>query len=228
MDWKNTAVYYRQHSIASVMAMATDNGLSSLLTSSEEVKTGPLSTPSSSSTPVTTSHTSSLTTAASSLLATSNSSPPPEAGNDSGNDLTTGAKAGIAIGAVGGALVGLLLGWIMFKLHQRRKSGTTQRAESPPIDTFRPSSVAHTNRASQVESEMRSPAWSGHKSELPADEITTTSSVPVYQSPVYQPYSRPQSSEIRPTPTFPSPTRPEQDGGLQPPGQQRRYYEMAG
>ena len=74
-----------------------------------------------------------------------------------------------------------------------------------------------------AEPDIGSPTWSGHKSELPADESTGVSPAPVYRA-----YQRPQSAEVEGSPARISLTRHTHDGGYTVPGHNGTYYEMAG
>jgi hypothetical protein len=86
--------------------------------------------------------------------------------------LSTGTKVGIAAGAVAGALA--IIALLFFLLRHLRKR---RHPPAPPIeDQIRPKSYGSYAAMSEgmnppsAYSDPRSPAWSGHKSELPADE----------------------------------------------------------
>ncbi|ERF69919.1 hypothetical protein EPUS_05463 [Endocarpon pusillum Z07020] len=106
--------------------------------------------------------------------------------------LPTGTKIGIGVGAGAGAVIlASLLYLLLSFLRKRRKS------PPPPIeDQIRPKSIGSSYAGMMSEaqnpqspnSDAKSPAWSGHRSELPADEpavaasptigSTTSSSMP--------------------------------------------------
>jgi hypothetical protein len=142
--------------------------------------------------------------------------------------LSTGAKAGIALGAVIGTAVVALLAWLIYTCMRRRSQKNEAKAEEPP--PMREPTLPQVERR-PTDPDLRSPAWSGHKSELPADESVTSmsTSAPVYHEYGYQ--QRPDSmtrSEVEGSPARTSPLRPTHDGGLRVPGQNGTFYEMAG
>ncbi|KAI1630455.1 hypothetical protein EDD37DRAFT_646170 [Exophiala viscosa] len=132
--------------------------------------------------------------------------------------LSTGKKVGIAMGAAAAAVILLLSGFLVFR-HMRRRQKHEEPRKPPMMDLTRPHSGDD-----QPDPDMRSPAWSGHKSELAADETTRASPAPLYQAFT----ERPQSVEVEGKPARLSPARLTQDGGYSLPGQKGTYYEMAG
>jgi len=86
------------------------------------------------------------------------------------------------------------------------------------MDLTRPRSDA------EIDPDMRSPAWSGHKSELAADETTHISPAPRYQE--INNRNRHQSVEVEGSSTRPPPVQPTRDGGYTMPGRNGTYYEM--
>jgi hypothetical protein len=97
-------------------------------------------------------------------------SSPSTASSDPG--LSTGSKIGIGVGVGTGALVLAALLWFLLNFLRKRRHGLP-----PPIeDQIRPKSfgsyagISGANSSEGANGDLRSPAWSGHKSELPADE----------------------------------------------------------
>jgi hypothetical protein len=136
--------------------------------------------------------------------------------------MSTGTEIGIALGTVGGiASFAIIFGLIYFCLRRRRRAQAQEIPRTSPMNTDvrEPTLPQIEKRAS--EAEMRSPAWSGHKSELPADESITSPSPRLYRASV-------QSAEMEGSSARMSPIRPMQDGSLRVPGQERPYYEMSG
>lgn len=131
--------------------------------------------------------------------------------------LNTGEKVGIALGSAAAAVILLLLGLLAFRRMRQRQ--TEESPKPPMMDLTRPISGD-----AQPDPDMRSPAWSGHKSELAADESTSVSPAPLYQDFT----SRPQSVEVESQAARPSPARLTHDGGYTMPGHKGTYYEMAG
>jgi len=86
----------------------------------------------------------------------------------------------------------------------------------PPIEEqIRPRSTM-----TELDPDLRSPAWSGHKSELPADESTLASPTPTRQE-----FKR---VEAEGSPRRGDSARYIGQGSYQVPGQQGRVYEMPG
>jgi hypothetical protein len=114
------------------------------------------------------------------------------------SSLSTGAKAGIGVGAATGALTGLALLWLLATCIRRRKKENRMSSGSQ----IRPRSQAFvTGKDPSDEVDPRSPTWSGHKSELPAEERASVVS-PVSSQ---QAWTRPTSSEVEGTlPTYQS------------------------
>ena len=120
------------------------------------------------------------------------------------------------------------LACLIYACIRRRSQKNLAEAEEPP--PMREPTLPHVER-DPTEREMRSPAWSGHKSELPADESVTSMSAST--APGYHEYAhqRPDSmtrSEVEGNMIRLTPTRPAQDGGLMEPGQKGTFYELAG
>ena len=91
--------------------------------------------------------------------------------------LSTGTKIGIGVGVSAGALISAALIWLLLSFLRRRRRGPP-----PPIEEqIRPKSfgsyagISGANSSEGANGDLRSPAWSGHKSELPADENTVVS-----------------------------------------------------
>ena len=112
--------------------------------------------------------------------ASSTAVPPPGSATSlpsSDPGLSTGAKIGIGVGIGAGALVlAGLIGLVIRHLHKRRKT------TPPPIeDQIRPRSFGSFAGLTEAKSpegangDLLSTAWSGHKSELPADENAVVS-----------------------------------------------------
>ena len=154
-------------------------------------------------TPITTP--SATSTAPNPFLATSTSpssttgSAAPQSPSTSG--LKTQEKVGIGVGTVAGAIVAAALIWLCVTFRKRR---CRKQALTPIEDQIRPRSPTSTHgfaEKNQVggddprsptwsghKSELpanedpRNPSWSGHKSELPADESPARSPAPTYQA----------------------------------------------
>lgn len=102
-------------------------------------------------------------------IPTSSSDPQPSSPTSSHSELSTPSKIGIGVGAGAGAIGLLAILW--FVLTYLRKHN---RKPPPPIeDQIRPKSfgsyAAMSEGAAPKSPDLQSPAWSGHKSELPAD-----------------------------------------------------------
>lgn len=209
VTWEDVTAYASAHSLDSSSpstapsSRTTERGLTTLLPPAS-ASTGPdppaTSIPAPTSTPSETAHSPSATPSSLSPI----------------SGLDVAQKIGIAFGSVGGAAVILLLAWLVFGCMRRRKRDL--RPE-PPV----PEPVEPLTETAYVDPEMRSPAWSGHKSELPADESTIAS-----PSTGFHEFPRPQSVEVEGSPVLVSPARPTQDGGFRIPGHKGTYYEMAG
>jgi hypothetical protein len=135
--------------------------------------------------------------------------------------MTTGAKIGIALGAASGAILLAVLFWLLLRYMRHRDKSEEDGKEEPIMPQM--ATVRPRSDVTQIDPDLQSPAWSGHKSELPADESTQISPVPTYQA-----SNRPYSAEVEGSPVPQSPRRPLHDGSLQVPGLDARYYEMAG
>ncbi|EXJ71241.1 uncharacterized protein A1O5_05047 [Cladophialophora psammophila CBS 110553] len=215
VTWKDADAYSSEHSLTSILTSSDTDTTTSTPTSSSVTDTTILLSPAS------------TVSAASSTLRSPSASfqtfsaPEATAGaiaNHSG--LSTGQKIGVAFGAAGGAAAMVLFAWLLCTCFRRRAGGRQEQNE--PASMREPTLPQAERRPTNPE--MRSPAWSGHKSELPADEnVTSASPVPRYQD-----FARPQSAEVEGSPVRMSPTRPTQDGGLRVPGRKGTYYEMAG
>ncbi|EXJ77334.1 hypothetical protein A1O3_09560 [Capronia epimyces CBS 606.96] len=207
VTWMDRAAYESEHSLTlttSAVSQTSDPGsITTLLP--------PVSVPTTLS-PTTSSTSSSSTSSAN----TTSIAPATPASVTNSSGLGTGQKIGIALGSAGGVVSMLLLGWLVAKRMRGQKK--KHRSTPPMVDLSRP----HPE-ISQTEAEMRSPSWSGHKSELPADESTNLS-----PSPNYQEFQRPLSGEVEGSPSRLSPTRATYDGGYRMPGHKGTYYEMPG
>jgi hypothetical protein len=130
------------------------------------------------------------------------------------SSLSTGAKAGIGIGA---GAVAIALAVLLFALVRRFKR--TQMTEDEQ-DTHPTSAqpVALYNNSEAPEGDLRSPCWSGHKSEL--DAVGTAS-----PSPRYGDFDS-AKSEAEGSPTVGSNARPLTNGGFEIAGQKGPVYEM--
>ncbi|KAL2399144.1 hypothetical protein ABEF95_002028 [Exophiala dermatitidis] len=210
VHWSDVAAYESEHSLASSMSSTavstTTDGTSSVTTSLSPTSTSSASPTASATSP---SATNSSTVAPVTPTEPATPTRPP--------GLDTGQKVGIALGSAGGVLVLLLFGWLLIKKIRQRK--VKERSGPPMIDVT--SAQPHDPSTS---ADLRSSTWSGHKSELPADE-----SIKGSPSPRYQDFRRPQSTEVEgsPVPRL-SPSRVTQDGGYSVPGNKRTFYEMPG
>ena len=133
-------------------------------------------------------------------------------------DLSTGAKVGVGVGAGLGALalLALLIWVIQLCLWKKKQEAAHEEKGQPTSDYARASQVSEP-----VNGELRSSAWSGHKSELPANESTFT------PSPTYADF-RSSKSEVEGSPAVGSAGRPLSNGGFEMPGQKGTMYEMPG
>ena len=102
--------------------------------------------------------------------------PPITPSNDPG--LSTGSKIGIGVGVGAGALILAALAWLLLSFLRKRR----QTAPTPIEDQIHPKSYAsyagipdaHSNESTN--GDLRSPAWSGHKSELHTNENAVVAS----------------------------------------------------
>lgn len=133
-------------------------------------------------------------------------------------DLSTGAKVGIGVGAGLGALALLaLLIWLIQRCLRKKEQDAEHEEKGQATSEY-----ARVSQVSEpVNGELRSPAWSGHKSELPAHESTLT------PSPTYADF-RSNKSEVEGSPAVGSTGRPLSNGGFEMPGQKGTMYEMPG
>ncbi|OCT52327.1 hypothetical protein CLCR_08631 [Cladophialophora carrionii] len=224
VTWKDADAWTTEHSLASALGSALDTDTTtSTSSSSRSSSTESVST---STTPASTSQGPSTTKPPFSTFAAPAATSAPPA---TSSGLSTGAKVGIALGSVIGTAALALLAWLTLACMRRRSQKKGAKAEEPP--PMREPTLPQVERQ-PTDPDLRSPAWSGHKSELPADESVTSMSAspaPVYHEYPYQ--QRPDSmvrSEVEGSPVRASPVRPRQDGGLRVPGQNRTFYEMAG
>ncbi|OQV05401.1 hypothetical protein CLAIMM_10152 [Cladophialophora immunda] len=208
VTWKDADAYSSEHSLTSTLDSSDTETTTSTSISSSMIST-PGTAASSSLPPPSTSFQTFSAPAATSTGASTNSG------------LNTGQKIGIAFGAVCGAAILSVSAWLLCTAARRSaKKRQGQKEEAPMREPTLPQVERRPSDPG-----MRSPAWSGHKSELPADESVTSASPP---APRYQDFQRPQSAEVEGSPVRMSPTRPTQDGGLRVPGRKGTYYEMAG
>ncbi|KEF52762.1 uncharacterized protein A1O9_11179 [Exophiala aquamarina CBS 119918] len=149
----------------------------------------------------------------SSIFPTSNASQPISQESSSAHSLGKDAIIGVVFGVLGAVIIVVLLGLLCRKCLKRRRDD--EQTPLPPDDV-----TPHL-----PDPDLRSTSWSGHKSELAADESTTRS--PIY---AYGWSPRPESAEVGGNHLFPrsprSPKGPVQDGGLQRPGHQSTCYEL--
>ncbi|OAP54509.1 hypothetical protein AYL99_10957 [Fonsecaea erecta] len=212
VTWKDADAYSSEHSLTATLVASDVETTAS--TSSVTNATGPLSPASISSAasspppPPSTSYQTSSAPAAASTVTPSHSG------------LSTGQKIGIGLGSVCAAAIVLAFAWLLCASARRSAKREEEQNEAAPM---REPTLPQVERRPS-DPEMRSPAWSGHKSELPADESVPSAS----PAPRYQDFQRPQSAEVEGSPVRMSPTRPTQDGGLRVPGRKGTYYEMAG
>lgn len=86
--------------------------------------------------------------------------------------LSTGSKIGIGVGVGAGALIVAALAWLLLSFLRKRRQTAPPPIESP----FRPKSygsyagISDAHSKDSTNGDLRSPAWSGHKPELPANE----------------------------------------------------------
>ncbi|KAJ9602101.1 hypothetical protein H2200_013461 [Cladophialophora chaetospira] len=219
VSWEDADAWTSEHTLASSLNSASSTGASG---------GGSLpSTSSSLSSPTPTSQGTSSSSAPSTSVPTF-AAPVATSASTHDSGMSTGAKAGIAVGAIVGAAILGFLAWLFYACLRRRSQEHLAKAEEPP--PMQEPTLPHVDR-DPINPEMRSPAWSGHKSELPADESMTSMSAS--PTPGYHEYAhqRPDSmtrSEVEGSVVKMSPTRPMQDGGLVVPGQKGTFYEMAG
>ncbi|KIV88428.1 hypothetical protein PV10_08113 [Exophiala mesophila] len=209
--------------------------------------------------------TSSASTATSATEASDTSIPASQT-TDSSAQATLASEGGLSKSSIGGIAAGagagfliicLLVGWLFYRYRLRnRDEGHDQdgfKSPSPEVSksngpssfsVIRPHPVTTATTTTTTlhdDDEMRSPAWSGHKPELPANESFAMSNMTSYKpyrpqsstTASYQACSVPGSSDDvegdgSPFPVSPPPARPAQDGSLHRVGQSGRYYEMAG
>ncbi|KAF7510421.1 hypothetical protein GJ744_006700 [Endocarpon pusillum] len=103
-------------------------------------------------------------------IASSPASPPITPSNHP--SLSTGSKIGIGVGVGAGALILAALAWLLVSFLRKRR-----QTAPPPIEhPIRPKSygsyagISDAYSKDSTNGDLRSPAWSGHKPELPADE----------------------------------------------------------
>ncbi|EXJ59268.1 hypothetical protein A1O7_06700 [Cladophialophora yegresii CBS 114405] len=224
VTWKDADTWSTEHSIASAFGFSLDPDTTT--STSSPTSSSSTNSASTSFTPASTSQGPSATlNPISTFAAPAATSAPPA----TSSGLSTGAKVGVALGSVGGTAVLAVLAWLIFACMRRRSQKDEAKAEEPP--PMREPTLPQVERRT-TDPDWRSPAWSGHKSELPADESVTSMSAspaPVYHEYAYPP--RPAStvrSEVEGSPVRASPVRPTHDGGLRLPGQNGTFYEMAG
>lgn len=205
VTWIDVSAYASQHSLtagSSAASKPSSNGLITVLppvlASATGLVTAASTQGSANSTSSTSVATPSVTVSASNAM------------------LGTGQKIGIALGSAGGVALFLLLALLVAKWLRRRRE--KEPPPPPMVDMTRPPSARVP-----TDPDMRSPAWSGHKSELAADESTVKSPAPVYDG-----FRRPPSAEVEGSPVQLSSVRPTHDGGYTLPGHKGTYYEMAG
>lgn len=80
-------------------------------------------------------------------------------------------------------------------------------------------SAPYSDHTTGAGGEMRSPAWSGNKSELAANDSAIT------QSPLYNDHGSPKS-EVEGSPGMGGDSRPISDGGYEVAGRSGTVYEM--
>ncbi|ERF73039.1 hypothetical protein EPUS_08603 [Endocarpon pusillum Z07020] len=103
-------------------------------------------------------------------IAGSPASPPITPSKDP--SLSTDSKIGIGVGVGVGALILAALAWLLLSFLRKRR----QKAPPPIEHPFRPKSygsyagISDAHSRDSTNGDLRSPAWSGHKPELPADE----------------------------------------------------------
>lgn len=173
------------------------------------------STASSDSQAVTTSRTTSTAapTSDASSPATSATTTPPT----TPQGLSTGAKAGIGVGVgiAGIAILALLIALLQWLARRRQKAKEEQEYEkqlSTPY-TDQPTSTGTD--------EIRSPVWSGHKSELAANDIDSMRSSTIRGRDSMK-------SEVQGSPAVGGESRAVGNGGYEVPGRMGTVYEMPG
>ena len=203
VTWKDVSAYASQHSLTSTfgpsVAVSFTSTNSSVLTVFSQV----------SGSSITSAMTRSTSTTFPSATIT------PLSSETSVSGLTTGQKIGIAIGSAGTLIAILLFGWLLLRCARHRK----RESSTPPVANL----TGPQSEITQHDPDLRSPTWSGHKSELPADESTSA-----FPAPAYQAYQRPQSAEVEGSPVRISPSRPTHDGGYMVSGHKETCYELAG
>ncbi|OAG35878.1 hypothetical protein AYO21_09961 [Fonsecaea monophora] len=216
VSWKDADAYSSEHSLTLTL-VPSDNEITTSISVTDSVTgtTDPLSPSSTASAASSTQHPSSGSFQTFTAPAATSTVTLPIA-----SGLSTGQKIGVAFGAVCGAAIVLAFAWLLCTAYRRSAKRRLDNTEPAPM---REPTLPQVDRRPS-DPEMRSPAWSGHKSELPADESVTSTS----PAPLYQDSQRPQSAEVEGSPVRMSPTRPTQDGGLRVPGRKGTYYEMAG
>jgi hypothetical protein len=110
---------------------------------------------------------------------------------------------------------------LAIKYYRRKKKGDIEPEPNPPGAQPLPLYAHASENYSGRMDEVRSPAWSGHKSEL--DAIGTAASI----SPRRGDFSS-AKSEVEGSPAFGTPGRPLTNGGFEMPGHQGTIYEMPG
>ncbi len=107
----------------------------------------------------------------------------------------------------------ILLVWRCLKKKEERRTKEEEKGQATP------STYAQLRQDSEpATGELRSPAWSGYKSELPAAESQLT------PSPTYGDFR--SKSEVEGSPALGSTGRPMSNGGYEMPGQKGTLYEM--
>jgi hypothetical protein len=149
----------------------------------------------------------SITSSANATSAFASPSPTP----DQSTVLSTGSKVGIGFGAGVGGLVllvslALLVRWLYGK-KEKQRAQEEEKGES----------TAAEHGSQQGNGELRSPAWSGHKSELPGSEMAPSPRRADFGS----------KSEFEGSPAVGSVGRPI-SGGYEMPGKPGTMYEMPG
>ncbi|KIW67879.1 hypothetical protein PV04_07094 [Phialophora macrospora] len=225
VTWKDAEAWTTEHSLASALGSSSDTGTSTSTSTSSSSSLSSTDSSSTSKSPVSTIQEPATTISPFSTFAAPAATSSPSA---TSSGLSTGAKVGIALGSVIGTAVFALLAWLVYACMRRRSPKNEAKAEEPP--PMREPTLPQVERR-PTDPDLRSPAWSGHKSELPADVSVTSmsTSAPVYHEYTYQ--QRPDSttrSEVEGSPARTSPLRPTHDGGLRVPGQNGTFYEMAG
>lgn len=214
VTWKDVAAYASEHALASAtsaVSTSSSTGSTNLLppASAGASSTGQFS-------PAVWSSMATSTNSSGAVLFPTNTAKVTNTG------LDTGAKIGIALGSTAGAILLLLLSFVVLRSRRRIQKKKEGETSTPPIND-----LACPQPCSPTDMDMRSPAWSGHKSELAADETTSTTSPAPPCSEFSRP--RPQSAEVPGSPIRSSTAaRPTCDGGFTVPGRKGTYYEMDG